>query len=120
MWHSLELHGLVEMAAAMPARLKLRGWKQKYLLKKLAERWLDPDVIYHRKQGFEAPMGPWLRGPLLPYFDSVVSQHKVNAAGFLNYGAIKQLRDAHESGREKNSKILFAILMCQLWHARFG
>jgi asparagine synthase (glutamine-hydrolysing) len=126
MWHSLELrvpyvdHHFVELAARVPAGLKIKGSKQKYLLKKIAERWLPHEMIYHRKQGFEAPMGRWLRGPLLPYFDSVVNRASIEKLGLFRYEEIAKLREEHVSGRQKNSKILFSLLMFCLWQQRAG
>jgi asparagine synthase (glutamine-hydrolysing) len=123
MWHSLELrvpyldHRLVELTARMPASLKVRGFKQKYLLKRIAERWLPRDMIYHKKQGFEAPMGRWLRGPLLPFFDSVVSRKSIDRDGLFNFETIRKLRDEHVGLKKKHSKILFSLLMFQLWRA---
>src|SRR5205814_673258 len=70
MWHSLELrvpyldHRFVEEVMSIPANLKLRGLNQKRILKRVAAKWLPAPVINHRKQGFEVPMGRWLRGPL--------------------------------------------------------
>ena len=124
MWHSLELrvpyldHRLVELVSRMPAGLKIRGFTQKYLLKKLAERWLPRDMIYHKKQGFEAPMGRWLRGPLLPFFDSVVNRTAVERTGIFNYEEIRRLRDEHIGLRKKHSKILFSLLSFMLWDQR--
>ena len=126
MWHSLELrvpyldHNFVALASRIPARLKIRGLRQKYLLKKIAERWLPHDMIYHRKQGFEAPMGRWLRGPLLPLFDSIVSPAQVEHAGLFRYDEIVRLRDEHVAGRRKHSKVLFSILMLHAWHQHIG
>ena len=124
MWHSLELrvpyldHSFVELAARVPARLKIRGMTQKYLLKRIAERWLPHEMIYHRKQGFEAPMGRWLRGPLLPFFDSIVSREAVERAGIFHFGQIERLRNEHVAGRRKHSKLLFSILMLHAWLQR--
>jgi asparagine synthase (glutamine-hydrolysing) len=124
MWHSLELRvpyldrALVELAACIPAHLKIRGLTQKYLLKRVAERWLPREMIYHRKQGFEAPMGRWLRGPLLPFFDSVVNRKAVERAGVFRFAAIERLRNEHVSGRCKHSKVLFSLLMWHLWERR--
>jgi asparagine synthase (glutamine-hydrolysing) len=121
MWHSLELrvpfldHHLVGLMQAAPDNLRIRGGTQKYLLKKLAERWLPREMIYHRKQGFEAPMGAWLRGPLLPYFDSIVSREAVESHGLVEYAAVRRLRDEHVSGVRKNSKIMFSLLMLHAW-----
>jgi asparagine synthase (glutamine-hydrolysing) len=124
MWHSLELrvpyldHRFVELAARIPAALKIRGTTQKYLLKRLAERWLPKDMIYHKKQGFEAPMGRWLRGPLLPFFDSIVSRDAVEATGLFRFEEIQRLRDEHVSLKSKHSKVLFSILSFMLWQHR--
>ena len=126
MWHSLELrvpfldHKFVELASRIPAGLKIRGMKQKYLLKRIAERWLPREMIYHRKQGFEAPMGRWLRGPLLPFFDSIVSPKNVESAGLFRYEEVARLRGEHVAGRRKHSKVLFSILMFHAWHQRPG
>jgi asparagine synthase (glutamine-hydrolysing) len=124
MWHSLELrvpfldHPLVEMASRIPANLKIRGFTQKYLLKKLAQRWLPRDMIYHKKQGFEAPMGRWLRGPLLPLFDSIVNRTAVERAGLFNFDEIQRLRQEHVSLKSKHSKVLFSLLSFMLWQER--
>jgi asparagine synthase (glutamine-hydrolysing) len=124
MWHSLELrvpyldHPLVELTARIPSNLKIRGTQQKYLLKKIAERWLPHDMIYHKKQGFEAPMGRWLRGPLLGFFDSIVNRASVERAGVFRFDEIARLRQEHIDGRRKHSKILFSILMLQAWQQR--
>lgn len=124
MWHSLELrvpyldHHFVESIGRVPAKLKIRGSVQKYLLKRVAEKWLPHDMIYHKKQGFEAPMGRWLRGPLLPYFDSVVNKDTLESTGIFNAETVANLRNQHVSGQQKNSKILFSILMFCLWQQR--
>ncbi|AMN47450.1 asparagine synthase [Steroidobacter denitrificans] len=124
MWHSLELrvpfldHRFVELAGRIPANLKIRGSIQKYLLKKIAERWLPRDMIYHKKQGFEAPMGRWLRGPLLPFFDSIVNASTLANIGLFNTEEILRLRNEHIAGRQKNNKVLFSVLMFCLWHQR--
>ena len=121
MWHSLELrvpfldHRLVELVARMPAELKIRGFQQKYLLKRIAERWLPRDMIYRKKQGFEAPMGRWLRGPLLPFFDAVVNREAIERDGLFQFDTIRKLREEHVSRRRKHSKILFSLMMFQLW-----
>ena len=121
MWHSLELRvpfldrEVVETAAEVPDSALISGKEQKLILRRIAERWLPASILNHRKQGFEAPMGAWLRGPLLPFFDSKVNEHTVNESGLLYWPSVKALRDAHVSGRHKHSKTLFAALMLLGW-----
>jgi asparagine synthase (glutamine-hydrolysing) len=121
MWHSLELRvpfldrNLVELAARLPDTLWIDGKHQKAVLRDIAGRWLPASILTHRKQGFEAPMGAWLRGPLLPFFDARVNERTVTDSGLLHWPTIKALRDEHVAGRHKHSKTLFAALMLMGW-----
>ena len=121
MWHSLEVRvpfldrQLVELANALPDSMRISDGQQKRVLRDIARRLLPPSVVNHRKQGFEAPMGAWLRGPLLPFFDSRVNEAAVEACGLLNWRVVRALRDEHVSGAQKNSKVLFAVLSLLGW-----
>ena len=53
-------HELIEFAASLPAQIKFRGGVAKYLLKKLAQKYLPHDTIYRPKQGFSIPVDAWL------------------------------------------------------------
>ena len=121
MWHSLELrvpfldHSFVETVMGIPSSLKIRGMRQKYLLKEVAKKWLPAPVINHRKQGFEAPMGRWLKGPLRTMMQDTLSPEAVAAGGILNVTEIERLKREHLTGIRKHSKTLFSLLMFQLW-----
>jgi len=123
MWHSLELrvpyldHRLVEEAMTIPDSLKIRGLEQKHILKEVARRWLPESVIRHRKQGFEAPMGRWLRGPLKGMLQDTVTGGALGSAGIFDPDEVERLKREHLSGARKHSKLLFSLLMFQLWHA---
>src|SRR5207248_6193889 len=55
---------VVEFAARLPSRLKLRGWHTKVILKALARRFLPAEIVDRKKAGFNSPTVTWLRGPL--------------------------------------------------------
>lgn len=124
MWHSLELrvpfldHRFVESAMRIPASCKVRGLNQKDLLKKVAARWLPAEVISHRKQGFEAPMGRWLKGPLLPMLETTLSRAAVKDCGVFDADYVQLLIREHVQGVRKHNKTLFSLLMFHLWHDR--
>jgi len=121
MWHSLELRvpfldkQLVEFVTRLPASVKVRGMKQKWLLRQIAAKWLPREILEHRKQGFESPMGMWLRGPLRGMFLDIVTQRSVADAGLFRYETITRLLDEHVRGVRKHSRLLFCALMAQLW-----
>ena len=61
MAHSVEARSplldkqLIEFAATIPTSLRLRGFTTKYLLKKLAARYVPPEIVYRKKRGFVMP-----------------------------------------------------------------
>ncbi|MBS0377862.1 MAG: asparagine synthase (glutamine-hydrolyzing) [Proteobacteria bacterium] len=126
MWHSLELrvpfldHHFVQEVMRMNFSYKIRGLTQKYLLKRVAEKWLPREVIYHRKQGFEAPMGRWLRGPLRQLLEQNLSDDRIERQGIFALDQVRRLKSEHLSGAQKHSKILFSLLMFQLWSEARG
>ncbi len=126
MWHSLELrvpfldHHFVEDAMLIPASQKIRGTRQKHLLKQVASRWLPKEVISHKKQGFEAPMGRWLAGALRPMLEDVLSESAIKSQGIFNSGVVERLKAEHLSGLRKHSKILFSLMMFHLWRAEYA
>lgn len=63
---------LVEFCRRLPRHFKLRGGERKYLLRRVAETLLPPDVIQRPKKGFGIPIGPWLKSvPAQPPLDDL-------------------------------------------------
>src|SRR5206468_5266310 len=54
-------HDVVDFAMSLPPSYKLRNGIGKFLLKKVAEPYLEHDIIYRKKQGFGAPMERWFK-----------------------------------------------------------
>jgi len=59
-------HRIVEFAFTLPPKFRIRGNVQKYLLKKVAERYLPREIVYRPKAPFASPLRSWIRGPLAP------------------------------------------------------
>jgi asparagine synthase (glutamine-hydrolysing) len=55
---------VVELAFRIPARLKLRGSTEKYLLKRAVEDLLPAEIVERPKSGMLVPIEAWFRGPL--------------------------------------------------------
>jgi asparagine synthase (glutamine-hydrolysing) len=110
---------MIEMAAHMPPRLKLRGLKRKYILKRALEGVLPNDVIWRRKAGFGAPIRSWLRGPLKPLIDDLLSDDAVKRRGLFRAKEVKRVVDANFSGREDYNLQVFQLLGLELWHRTF-
>lgn len=110
---------MIEMSARMPPNLKLRGFKRKYILKKALERVLPRDVIWRKKAGFGAPIRSWLRGPLQPLVDDLLSEATVRRRGLFQPAEVQRIVRANLSGREDYNLQVFQLLNLELWHRAF-
>jgi asparagine synthase (glutamine-hydrolysing) len=110
---------MIEMAARMPPRLKLRGLTRKYVLKRALENVLPKEVVWRKKAGFGAPIRSWLRGPLRPLVNDLLSEKTVKKRGIFRPGEVKRVVDVNFSGREDYNLQVFQLLGLELWHQAF-
>lgn len=110
---------MIEMAARMPPNLKLRGLKRKYILKRALETVLPRDVVWRKKAGFGAPIRSWLRGPLRPLVNELLSEEAVSRRGIFRPREVRRVVDANFSGREDNNLQVFQLLGLEFWHREF-
>ena len=110
---------MIELAGRMPANLKLRGFKRKYILKRAMEKTFPRDVVWRKKAGFGAPVRSWLRGPLNPMVEDLLSVETVKRRGLFNPAEVQKLIAANHSGHEDFSLQIFQLLNLELWHRQF-
>jgi asparagine synthase (glutamine-hydrolysing) len=109
---------LATLSCSIDPRLKVRGGRQKYLLKKLAERYLPLDLIYRPKRGFELPLKHWLRAELRPLLDLFVLDGKLVEEGWFHRGVIERLIHEHGAGGDHTHR-LWSLLWLELWWRMF-
>jgi asparagine synthase (glutamine-hydrolysing) len=113
-------HLFVEWVTGLPADFKMRDGKQKYILRKLAERVGVPrEVLYRPKQGFALPLVHWMRNELKDLILTVLLEPKTLQRGYFNPQAVQQLLDEHFRGRRNHSDRIWRLLMLELWHRNF-
>jgi len=106
-------HRLVEFAARLPEKMRVRGRTGKYLLKKCMERYLPQDILYRPKQGFVTPIANWLRGPLSAEARAIASSSVLAQSGWFAPNSIAELAEAHIAGHSDNSRVLWQLLMLE-------
>jgi asparagine synthase (glutamine-hydrolysing) len=110
---------LLDLAVRLPSRLKIKGLKRKYILKKAVESILPREVIYRKKAGFGAPIRSWLRGELRPMIDDLLSDETITKRALFKPAAVRSLIGDFDSGKEDLSLHLFQLLTLELWHREF-
>jgi asparagine synthase (glutamine-hydrolysing) len=104
-------HRLVEFAARLPARMRLRGGSGKWLMKRALGRYLPEQVLNRTKMGFVTPVSAWFRGPLAAEAAAIASSPALAELGWLDPAAIGRLAAAHRSGRAEHGRLLWQLLM---------
>jgi len=110
---------VAEFAAVLPSDYKLRGHKTKYILKKAVRDLLPPFVTRRGKKGFGVPVAEWLKFKLRPLARDLLSPERVRRAGVFNPDYVARLQDEHERGVANHRKLLWTLLMFELWHESF-
>lgn len=110
---------VLQLTARLPASLKIKGLKRKFILKKAAERILPKDVIWRKKAGFGAPVRSWMRGSLRPMVDDLLSDATVRRRGWFSPAYVQNVIAQNRSGRDDNALQLFFLLTLELWAREF-
>jgi asparagine synthase (glutamine-hydrolysing) len=108
-------HELVEYVFSIPAGFKVNGMKRKWLIKKIAEKYLPRKIIYRKKVGFAVPLDQWFRGQLKELcYDSICNNHSLPEAIF-SKKFLRQLLDDHCSLKKNNFLPIWTLLGLSLW-----
>jgi asparagine synthase (glutamine-hydrolysing) len=112
-------HVFVEWVAGLPSQWKLRGNRQKYILRRLAERVGVPrEVLYRQKQGFTLPLVHWMRNELKDMLMILVEPRTLER-GYFQASGVRQLMDDHLLRGKTMTSRLWRLLMFELWHRNF-
>lgn len=114
-------HRLIEFAARVPSRLRLRRGEGKWLMKQSLAGTLPDSILHRRKMGFVTPVSAWLRGPLAGEAAGIARGSALAELGWFDGDAIARLAAAHKSGRSDHGRLLWQLLMLdRSLHRLFG
>jgi asparagine synthase (glutamine-hydrolysing) len=125
MAHSLEVrppfldHRIVEFAASLPADLKIRGSRQKVLLKELMRDKLPASVLRRKKIGFDIPAHDWLRGCLRPLMLDVLLDGSSDDSRLFRRDAIENYVRQHLERKINVGYHLWGLMVLFLWMKRW-
>ncbi len=124
MAHALEVrvplidHKLVEFAARIPAKYKLRSGRSKWIFVEALRDVLPNAVMKRPKRGFEMPVAAWMRHELHPVLEDVFSRESVEKRGLFRY---EQVRAVYDNFQENNTPYMhtWALAVLELWLRQF-
>jgi asparagine synthase (glutamine-hydrolysing) len=113
-------HRLVEYAASVPSRYKIRGHDTKFILKRIMRGHLPPRIVQRRKMGFPTPLQIMFRGELFDYAHDTLLSQQATGRGYFDADAVKRLLLDHRHGRAANHREIWQLLVLEEWHRRFA
>ncbi len=108
-------HKLVEFSWSIPANMKIRDGKGKWLLKQLLYRKVPQAMMDRPKLGFGVPIENWLRGPLKEWAEHLLSVESLQKHSVFNPGPIRKTWQLHKSGKRNFQHVLWNVLALQAW-----
>jgi asparagine synthase (glutamine-hydrolysing) len=83
---------LIEFSREVPPELKLNQFTEKYVLRKVAEGLVPPQILSREKYGFHAPGSPYLLRQSLEWVNDLLSYERIKRQGFFNADTVERLK----------------------------
>jgi asparagine synthase (glutamine-hydrolysing) len=112
-------HELMELAASLPAHLKVRGRETKVVLRSALRGWVPDEILDAPKRGFRLPLGDWFRGELRNFSREVLLDARATGRGYFDESYVRELLDRHAGGTQDHPQGIWTLLMFELWHREF-
>ncbi len=112
-------HTLVEFAARLPVRMKLRGLTTKRVLREAVRGVLPESILTRPKMGFPVPFANWSAGRWHPVLADVLLDRRTRERGLVRAEAVADLLAAHRDGSRRAGDPLWALLNLELWYRTF-
>jgi asparagine synthase (glutamine-hydrolysing) len=113
-------HSLTEYLSEVPHELKLRRLTTKYLLKKAMKKVLPDEIVRRPKKGFNAPVGYWINTSLEELVRDQLAEEKIRREGYFQPEYVTRLLKEHAEGTHDHRKLIWTLLVFELWHERYA
>ena len=108
-------HRVAETAARIPISMKIRHRRGKYILRKLLDSYVPPNLVDRPKSGFSIPVGQWIKGPLRAWAEDLLDPESIREGGWFHPEMVSSSWRDHLSARRDSTVALWSILQFQAW-----
>ena len=105
---------VIEFAWGLPDSMKLNWGRRKWLLKRIATRYLPSGIVSRPKMGFAMPLPEWFRGKLGEVLEHLLQNSVAVEEGWIDPHPVRRCLLAHRD-RENHAAKLWLILWLELW-----
>lgn len=109
-------HELIEAVYRIPSSLKMHYGKQKYILRRVAEKYIAPECLSMKKKGFSLPLKQWMQGPLKPLVN--ISLDSLRKRIEVESDVVTAWQKAYAHDRVSSARIWHLVAL-ELWFEHF-
>jgi asparagine synthase (glutamine-hydrolysing) len=113
-------HRIVEFAARLPIDFKIRGTRQKYILKEVMRSKLPTAIVQREKIGFDIPAHDWFRGPLRAILIETLALAEAEHSELFDFEKIRTYIQLHLNRRINIGYHLWGLMMLFIWMKRWN
>lgn len=108
-------HRIVEFAAKLPVEIKMRNGEAKWPLKSILDGYVPRALFARPKSGFGVPLSEWLRGPLRPWVNELLSSVNPVSDAYLDMNVVRSTWAELIAGKNVATQGLWSVLMLKSW-----
>ncbi|MCX5814211.1 MAG: asparagine synthase (glutamine-hydrolyzing) [Proteobacteria bacterium] len=112
-------HRIVEFMFKVAPSLRIKWFTQKYLLKKVSEKYLPRSIVYRPKAPFGAPLRSWIRRDLKGMVDDLLTPSNLKRRGLYNADYVAKIIKQDREGKEDHSILIWQLLTSEIWFRTF-
>jgi len=114
-------HNIVEFSSTLPINFKQQIFQGKFILKKLALKYLPKEIVFRKKRIFPIPLHSWIKDNLEDIMEEIFFANKKS---FFNYDYIQKLIKKHKASKKQKpfqlySMQLLILLFFDIWYEMF-
>jgi asparagine synthase (glutamine-hydrolysing) len=109
-------HRLIEFTSKLTHDHLTPGGVDKYLLKKICEKYLPKEIIYKKKTGFRIPVRDYFSGKWSVMLENLIKEGHSSDLGIINIeGSLKLIEWYKKAKPTQMDKLLFSMLVFEIW-----
>jgi asparagine synthase (glutamine-hydrolysing) len=108
-------HRIVEWAWSLPQHFKINETKGKKILHNLLYRYVPKALLERQKQGFDIPVGQWVKDELRDWAEHLMAEDSIKYTGVFHPNKIRRFWESHRNGIFDESFTIWTVLMLQAW-----
>lgn len=110
---------LVQFVANIPDKIKMKNGTPKYVLKKIAEKYLPKDLVYRKKRGFGFPIKEWFDQGFDKFLIQSIYNSRIREEEIINYSFVREMFDQTQSGKVNYHGHLWCLANLCIWYDRW-